>query len=426
MGSNLIHAIEPYLGTLYIVHIFISVVLAILLTFYTMKRFTRKTEEIESKDRARLEEIVNKNIVFRTLFKVSLHKNNRVTSFLFMFLFNFSMPFVGYAFSIWVTLYLKHIKYEKVVAHTNILNLDEFGTSFLKVERIFGEGSMIELLDSEYASKSKKLKALSALANNATPANLKIIRHTLSSTDDEIRMFGYAIINKAEKSLNVKINTQLEKFNEAKIFLSMMDEDDWKNKREKRYNKYDKRYKESMAEASKELAHLYWEMVYTELSHESLKEEFLKEVVKYLKIAKEYYRGSIDKLENSVISHESKMKELDVLAELTQEDKELLASYRQDVEDTKQKAHSQKDSITKLYVLMGRVHMSRKEYDYANTEFTIAQELHTTYSSFILPYLAEIHFLTGNYKVVNSIMSEAKDLGVNATLHPIVEQWKAS
>jgi len=391
-----------------------------------MKRFVRKTEEIELRDKKRLDEIIGKNIVFRTLFKVSLHKNNRITNFLFMFLFNFSMPIVGYAFSIWITLYLKHVKYEKVVANTNILNLDEFGTSFLKVERIFGEGSMIDLMNSEYAPKSKKLKALSSLANNATPANLKIIRETLSSTDDEIRMFGYAIINKAEKTLNIKINTQLEKFNEAKTFLSMKDEDDLENMHAEGYKKYNKYYRESMAEAAKELAHLYWELVYTELSHESLKEDFLKEVVKYITISKEYYRGSITQFENDFVKYESKIKELDTMVELNNEKKDSLQGYIDELESSRQKLYHQKDLLTKLYVLMGRVHMSRKEYDNANTEFTIAQELHTTYSSFILPYLAEIHFLTGNYRVVNSIMNEAKELGVNATLHPIVEQWKVS
>ncbi len=144
MVSNFILSLEPHLTTLYIFHILVSFLLSILLTFYTIKRFTRKTKEIELKDSKRLQEIVNENVVFRTLFKVSLHKNNRITNFLFMFLFNFSMPFVGYAFSLWITLYLKHVKYAKVVVNTNILNLDEFHTSFLKVERIFGEGSMVD------------------------------------------------------------------------------------------------------------------------------------------------------------------------------------------------------------------------------------------------------------------------------------------
>ena len=75
---------------------------------------------------------------------------------------------------------------------------------------------------------------------------------------------------------------------------------------------------------------------------------------------------------------------------------------------------------------MGRVYMSQKEYENASTEFTIAQELETTYSSLTLPYLAELYFITAKYRIVHSILNEAKSLGVNPTLHPIIEQWKVS
>jgi lipopolysaccharide biosynthesis regulator YciM len=84
------------------------------------------------------------------------------------------------------------------------------------------------------------------------------------------------------------------------------------------------------------------------------------------------------------------------------------------------------DVCTKLYVMMGRVYMNQGKYEKANTEFTIAQELDTAEASFILPYLAEVHFLTGNYDVVYSMMNMAKNLEFNATLQPIAEQWKAS
>jgi len=75
---------------------------------------------------------------------------------------------------------------------------------------------------------------------------------------------------------------------------------------------------------------------------------------------------------------------------------------------------------------MGKVYLSREDYDYASTEFTVAQELYQGEASFILPYIAEIQFLMGNYSVVNSIINESPELGLNSTLYPIVEQWKIS
>lgn len=375
MLSNLMESVESHLWLLYLVHIIISFILAIILTKYTAKRYVKDGEEIDARDRTRLEKIADKSILFKLLFRVSLHKNNRITSTLFVFLFNIAMPIIGYVLSLWVAWYLKNVTYEKKVTNTNMLNLDEFGMSFLKVERIFGEGSMSKLLQNKYAPKSKKLKALSALAGSASPANLRIIRQTLSSTDDEIRMFGYAIINKTEKTINGKINKYITLFNEE--------------------NDKTEPDKAKRAKAAKELAFLYWEMIYTELSHESLRDNFLKEVVKYLNVAKEFYTNAMQK-------------DYDTL----QESEKCLGKNN--------------EICTKLYVLSGRVYMYKKQYDNAVTEFTIAQELNTLHASHILPYLAEIYYLTGNYKIVNSIINQSSELGLNATLYPIVEQWKVA
>jgi tetratricopeptide (TPR) repeat protein len=365
---------------------------------YTIKHFGIKTKEMELKDKNRLEEIVSESKFFKLLFKVSLHKNNRITNILFMFLFNFSMPVIGYIFSLWITWYLNNVSYDRKVSNTNILNLDEFRTSFLKIERIFGEGSMSELMTNEDAPKSKKLKALSILVKNLSPNNLKIIRQALSSKDDEIRMYGYAIINKAEKSLNIKINHYLELFNQYS-------------------QSKEKKYQTIVAEASKELAPLYWEMVYTELSHDALKDDFLQEVKKYIKIAKEFYIPELDSLKKTIQKYEKKIKEVD---------EERKASFVKKLEDDKEKIQKYSEICAKLYILMGRVYMNKKDYENAQLEFTLAQQLHPDQLVFIAPYLAEIHFIMGNYRVVSSIMNQAKDLELNSTLYPIVEQWKVS
>jgi hypothetical protein len=378
----------------------ISLFLSLLLSFFTLKRFNHNSEERKQKDIERLKAISERNFLYKLFFRASLYKNNRVTNILFFFLFNLAMPLVGYVFSLWIALYLRNVKYQKKVTNTNILNLDEFGTSFLKVERIFGEGSMSELMNSEYAPRSKKLKALSSLSGSLSPANLRIIRTTLSSKDDEIRMFGYSTINKAEKALNTKINLHLEVFNEEQ---------------EKEEQEQDK---ERMAEAAKELAMLYWELVYTELSHESLKADFLKEVKKYVKAAKSYYKPKTDEIENKIAVLNEKL----TLLKASRSVKEM----KVEIKEYKDKLIKSIDTVTKLYVLMGKVYMNENDYENASTEFTIAQELHEERSSFILPYLAEIQFLLGNYTAVNSIINRSPDLSLNATLHPIIEQWKIS
>lgn len=411
--SNFTAYIEPYLPLLYILHIVISIILSFFLTKYIGNRFINDAV-VNKKDLLRLEEIEDKSFLFRLFFKISLHKNNSQVSFLFLFLFNIAIPVLGYPLSIWTAWYLYNVKYDKKVAKTNILNLDEFGISFLKIERIFGEGSLIDLMTSKYAPKSKKLKALSALSTRISPQNLRVVRQTLTSKDDEIRMFGYAILNKAEKALSIKINTSLEIFN-------------------KENNKEVDIDFARRAAAAQELASLYWEMVYTELSHESLKEGFLKEVSKYIQVAKDYYvpishvlQKKLEVLQGHLTRSEFKVKTLNKKALKEIKIDETPEYYKHRIKEIQDDLLSYNSHATKLFLLMGKVYLSREDYDYASTEFTVAQELYQGEASFILPYIAEIQFLMGNYSVVNSIINESPELGLNSTLYPIVEQWKIS
>ena len=309
----------------------------------------------------------------------------------------------GVLASIWISWYIMNVTYSKKVENTNILNLDEFGMEYLKVERMFGEGSMSDLMTSEYAPKSKKLMALSSLSANLSPANLKIIKNTLFSTDDEIRMFGYAIINKAEQKLSAKMNTHLEIFNEE----DEKEEDDPDLDFERR------------AYAAKELGFLYWEMVYIELAHDSLKDNFLDEVIRYTTIAKEFYTDEVNVIYEKIVKYESK------LAEIKLEENPIEYYKRHDtLEMEKRRYDNFNDISTRLYVLMGRVYMYKNDLEKAVIEFTIAQDIDTSEASFSLPYLAEVNFLMGNYDVVHLIMKQAKDLEFNATLYPISQQWR--
>lgn len=198
---------------------------------------------------------------------------------------------------------------------------------------------------------------------------MRIIKQTLSSTDDEIRMFGYAIIDKAEKRLTKNINMAIEKLKTADNNHELQD----------------------AAEAAQELAFLYWELLYTELSHESLDEEFLDQVESYALIARRHYLVLLEELPSLEESQERLMIQ---------------------------------NNLSKLHLLLGRVYMKRDEYELALTDFIVAQELQEENANFVLPYVAEVYFLMGKYKVVASILSQLQPLSINSTIYPILEQWK--
>jgi hypothetical protein len=390
MMSNPFVHYEQHLGLILWIHLLLSLCVALIISVYALKRFKKSTKKINIQDAQRLKDIEGKSWFYRILFKASLHKNNQITVFLFSFLFNLTVPFLGYFFTLWVFWYMVNVKYEEKILDTNILDLEEFQESFLEVERLFGEGSMITVMNSDYIPKSKKLKALAALSTTHTPVSLQVIKQTLSSKDDEIRMFGYAILNKEETRINANINKQLALISEEKA--------KGKDKNEQR-----------IASAAKELAHLYWEMVYTELADESLKVSFLNAVTTYLEIAKDYYIPHLDEVIAKIRQCEEEDKELTHLHELRKERKKLEETYA---------------VCASLFTLMGRVYMYRGQYEQAKAELTVAKELLSERSTFLIPYLAELYFITKKYHIVSSLMHQAVGIEYNEKLYPIVQQWR--
>ena len=383
---------EHHVYILLFIHLLLSLIVSLFISFYALKRFKKSTQKIDELDAHRLHQIEEKGWFFKFLYRASLHKYNQITIFLFSFLFNISVPFLGYFFTIWIFWYMVNVKYEEKIIDTNILDLDEFQESFLEVERLFGESSMINIMNNEYIPRPKKIKALSTLANTNSPMSLQLVKQTLSSKDDEIRMFGYAIINKAETNINSKINKNLA------IISEEMAKGDAKNR-------------QRIAFSAKELAYLYWEMVYAELAHESLKINFLNSVITYIDIAKEYYMPLLDEIIERIEEYEKEGTELIHLNELRQERKKLEETYAM---------------CAALFSLMGRVYMYRGEYEAAKAELTVAKELLPERSTFLIPYLAEVYFITKKYHIVHALITKAKGLKYNAKLYPIVEQWRGA
>jgi len=367
MKTNLVlYAIDSYFIMFVVLHTFLSIIIAFIVAQYIKKRFATTGKEYE--DLHRLQLMTNKTYFHRLLFHASLHKNNVKSSFNYFFIFNFSMPMLGYISSLWFAWQLVHTKYEKQVINSNLLNLDEFGISFLEVHRVFGEGSFNDLILNKYTPAQKKIHALNILSSNLTPANLHIIKQTLASPEDEVRMFGYAIINKAEQKLAKSINIELELFKEAN----------------------EKSDEEQMASSSYELAFLYWEMLYSELSNETLNDEFVRQVHHYLEIA------------------------IDLLTKEFKKEK----GWSND--------HNLLFKLSKSHQLYGRYYMRLRQYEYAITELTIAQELNQENATFVLPYTAESYYYLGKYDMVKAILNKLSLLEINATIHPLVEQWKKS
>ena len=375
--------IEKYL----IIYFCVTLVFSYIAAFYLRTRFPNADEELQIQDLQKIK-LLQHTKVQKFLARASLYKNNRLMATLFLLLFNIAIPVIGYIFTLWLCWYLTHVKYEQKIVVTAILDLDEFKNTFMKIERIFGESSMINLLNNEYVPKSKKLRALATLASTPSPASLAIIKQTLSSSDDEIRLYGYSILNNLEKKINAKINTNLQLIQERDS--------------EKKSIENEKK----IAQAAMELAFSYWELVYMELSHESLKSNFLNSAINYIETARDFFISYIEDL-----SQELESIKTDPLQ------KRRVKFIEEELDDTYHKASN-------LYTLMGRIFLYKKAYEQAQAEFTIAKELLPEDSTTIIPYLAEVYFNIKKYTITKSVLNQYDSLRFNAKLYPIVKQWE--
>lgn len=268
-------------------------------------------------------------------------ENQRLELFVLVLLFNLAIPVLGYFFTIWVVYFLINVTYSEVVHGASMINLEEFESGFVEVKRVFGEGSMTDLLENEYASTSQKIKALVAMSDKVSKENVAIIKTALSNSDDEIRLFSFAIIDKMEREINATIHNVLIKYQEN---------DD--------------------RELAKQLAFLYWELVYFELSDEVLQNYLIGESLKYI---------------NAALSKEP--------------------------------------NDTALRVLRGRIHLKRKQYNNAATEFSFAIEADEFNASQVYPYLAQLQYESRNFVTTQAILKQAYGLQYNATLHPVIKMW---
>jgi len=175
---------------------------------------------------------------------------------LLIFVFNMVIPFFGYLFTFWIVYYLVNVTYQKELTDTSAIDMLEFENEFPTVTRLFGEGSMEELLTNGEIESSLRMKALVSLADNSSKENLRLIKNALSDKNDEIRLYSFAIIDNKERTLNEKIHSQIELFHEASS-------------------------PQVKLKAAENLVYLYWDMIYFELSDSDLQGFLLQEIDKY-------------------------------------------------------------------------------------------------------------------------------------------------
>ena len=300
---------------LFLIHCTISFILSYIYGSYLKKRYVDK----------------KRNIIF------------------FLFVFNIFLPGIGYIATVIIAHYLVRVKYEKSLKNVEFLDLNLFETSFVQIHRHFGEGLIQTILLNDYVPTEKKIMALVSISENVSKHNINIVKMGLSSQNDEVRLYSFSILDSLEKDINSKIFYNLSKF------------------------KRSEEGTEEHALLAKELALLYWELIYYKLSEDTLLEYLQHEVKHYALITQRFFKHDV-----------------------------------------------------KISFLLGRLYMKENKYDRALTELILTTELDQKMLPYTAPYICELYFVQRFFRPIKSIMKRAKNLELNTTLYPIVEQWRSS
>lgn len=272
------------------------------------------------------------------------HSQRRRVSLLLLS-FNTIVPLLGIAVG-WILMLWGFRKSQSVTLSIETENIDtEILTGrFPIIQRIFGEGSLSTLLSNPNVPSEKKIKALTMLTQIKSRASLSLIKETLTDPDDEVRLVGFSMLDKMEKRVNHKIH---ELKNIAKVHPDP-------HKR---------------AEAFRELAFTYWELLYQGVVDTQL-EQFV-----------------IDNLNHAI----------DEATQLIGDD-------------------------PKLFKLQGRVALLQKRYAHAREAFVKALDLGISERE-IASFMAQIAFEEHNYSRIGYWLEKVPAESINYQLYTLRSLW---
>lgn len=264
---------------------------------------------------------------------------------MFFFVVGVALPIIGVLFSLWIVLLLKYKPVKKESVDVKMIDMGVLYLSFPVTKRRFGEGAMMLMMKNRHAPVNMKLRALAAMENDINRHRLAIIRHALSDRNDEVRLFGFSIIDKMEKRINEEINRYRNLYEEAENLNRKID-------------------------VAKQLAMLYWDLVYFELVDDVLREFLMKESEEMISFVLKYRFEDIP-----------------------------------------------------MHILRGKINLYRKNYFSAQAEFSMALELDPDRYGFVAPYLAEIFYTKGNYRTTKALLSQYENLHYSIPLSSVVDLW---
>ncbi len=247
-----------------------------------------------------------------------------------------------FAFTLFILLFKKQKSIHQEPLSINPEEELDFRT-FPSLNRQYGEGSIVSRLADPNASSKLKQSSLLYLINKNPTVSYNLVRDNIGYRSNEVRLLAFSLLSKKENEINEKIFS-------LKNILS----DGKERNSEKLYF---------------DLAYLYWNLVYMNISDKEFEKYNLEMSTKYiLKAMNKKYRH-----------YESAF-------------------------------------------LLGRISAKLKNYKEAERYFKDALASDTLRDK-VIPYLAEVYYITKDYKKAKELFDKISSPVINNKLKNIVELW---
>jgi len=180
----------------------------------------------------------------------------------FFFVFIFFVPAFGVAAAVLILLYFRWYMQQGERAEFSTVLLPAFLAESADLGAGMGEGGAWSRLRTAGLPKEKRLQALMSVGTVSGHNASRFLQHATGDSDDEIRLLAFNLHARQEQKIQQAISAALDELNKADT-------------------------PEQRASICRNLAFSYWEMVYSALAQDDLREFFIEQALKYAKQAQQ-------------------------------------------------------------------------------------------------------------------------------------------
>jgi len=260
------------------------------------------------------------------------------------FCLNFFIPAFGAVGTLLILLYFRRYLNSKERAEFSNVPLPPFMPESADLGAGMGEGGAWSRLRTMSLPREQRLKALLSVGSSSGHNFSRLLQHATGDSDDEIRLLAFNLHERQEQKIQQAISAALSQLETAET-------------------------PQVKASVCRNLAFSYWEMVYSALAQDDLREFFVEQAAKYAGQA--LHLGGQDPV---------------------------------------------------LLILMARIQLQKRRYDEATRILEEAQAAGAD-SLKLLPYQAELAFHARDFAAVRRLLQQDRTIRFRPGIGPVAQFW---